>query len=82
MSGFNQNCTHFYRTILNNNKSFICDFFIQPATVVGLVSTVRKSVIATTRPRTVRIIRQKVDVTPPVLHTSRDLLVKVTLHYK
>ena len=45
--------------------------------MVGLVTTVRKSVIATTRTRTVRIIRQKVDVTPAVLHTSRDPLVKV-----
>ena len=56
---------------------FHVHFIIQPATVVGLVSTVRKSVIATTRTRTVRIIRQKVDVTPAVLHTSRGPLVKV-----
>ena len=52
--------------------------FIQPATVVGLVSTVRKSVIARTRTRTVRRIHQKVDVIPAVLHTSREPLVKVT----
>ena len=53
-------------------------YFNQPATVVGSVSTVRKSVIATARTRTVRIIHQKVDVPPAVLHTSRDPLVKVT----
>ncbi|KAK2156311.1 hypothetical protein NP493_1962g00001 [Ridgeia piscesae] len=46
-------------------------------TVVGSVSTVSKSVTARTRTRTVRIIHQKVDVTPAVLHTSRDSLVKV-----
>ena len=61
------------------NKSFICDLiFIQPATVVGLVSTVRKSVTAKTRMRTVKIIRQKADVPLAVLHTSRGQLVKVT----
>ena len=52
--------------------------FIQPATVVGSVSTVGKSATASTRTRTVRIIHQKVDVTPAVLHTSREQLVKVT----
>ena len=52
--------------------------FIKTATIVGLVSTVRKSVTATTRMRTVRRIRQKADVTPAVLHTSRGQLVKVT----
>ena len=52
--------------------------FVQPASMVGLASTVRKSVIAKTRTRTVRIIRQKVDVCPAVLETSRDQLVKVT----
>ena len=56
---------------------FHVELVIQPATVVALVSTVRKSVTATTRTRTVRIIRRKVDVTPAVLHTSRDELVKV-----
>ena len=56
---------------------FHVQLIIQSATPVGLASTVRKSAIATTRTRTVRIIRQKVDVTPAVLHTSRDPLVKV-----
>ena len=50
---------------------------IQRATVVVSVSTVRKSVIARTIMRTVRIIHQKVDVSRAVLHPSRDPLVKV-----
>ena len=52
--------------------------FFQTAAMVGLASTVRKSVIARTRTRTVRIIRQKVDVSLAVLETARDQLVKVT----
>ena len=47
-------------------------------TVVGLVSTVSKSVTARMWMRTVRGIHLKVDVSLAVLHTSRDRLVKVT----
>ena len=45
------------------------------------MSTVSKSVIATTRMRTVRTIHQEVDVTLAVLHNLRDPPVKVMRYF-